>query len=90
MSRTYHHGNRAIEIVNGKWMPFFPELSCNASPKRKRRDQRINWMRTPMWWIHEFHEAPHRARCRNLMSKIKDGSEDVVIPHFKIPHIYFW
>lgn len=93
MSRTFHHGNRAagkyFGCINYHAWSYSPPNKL-APPKRKRYQHARQWMREPNWWIHEFHEVSHRARCRKLMAAVKIGDEDVVIPPFKIPHIYFW
>jgi hypothetical protein len=51
-----------------------------------------NYSETPSWWIHDFHEVPHRARTRNALKKINlDNYEEVDIdPKYKLPHIYYW
>lgn len=92
MSRTYHHGERARakyfnEPMNRWW---YLRGEAPTPPKRKRYAQNGEWMRTPGWWVHEMMEVKYRAKARMILASVRGGTEDVILPQARKPHIYYW
>lgn len=93
MSRTYHHGDRmkrrlfGEQFYRGAW-PAEP-----TSPKKPRRHiGPWHWMRgTPSAWNNTMHTRPWRRRVNAAIHRaLRRPWEDVVMPHAKRPHIYYW
>ena len=95
MSRTYTHGLKARQrYFGGRW--DYPRNEWRqplrgSRPKRKRGKHECEWMTTPSWWIREFMNRPLRRSIDAAIRRQLDRSwEDVVMPHMKRPHIYYW
>ncbi len=63
--------------------------------KKKRTYHERNWMRTPMWFVHDFMTVPQRAAGRQWEKKIvrvQIGSlDDEDTPSVgRKPHLYYW
>ena len=63
--------------------------------KKKRSYHERNWMRTPMWWIHEMMTVPQRRQVRAWEHKVVAMEvEDLDLadtpPNGRKPHWYYW
>ncbi len=90
MSRTYRLTTKGI---NKTWVSKWPRRCSEEEYQEWVNGPHFYWMSTPSSWNHTFHEKPMRAKTRNLLAKIKNGSLDskeAVFPLFKKPHIYYW
>lgn len=95
MSRTYRRTIRGTKRDWGK-DAYFDEndVFFDKYPhRRKYRSDYLDHMNEPSWWIKEFMTRPARAKCRDILRKIKKGErdpEDTVYPDNRKPHIYYW
>jgi hypothetical protein len=61
--------------------------------RRADRGDYLEWMTTPSIWVRDMMTVPQRAKTRALLRKVLKGevdADEVVFPHARKPHIYYW
>ena len=103
MSRTHKDRPRKFSDPESAW-DYGIEFDKNsyhcfrvagAFRKKKRHWQERGWMKTPMWWIHEYMTVPQRRRARawehRALTMTPEELEDTDPPdNGRKPHIYYW
>lgn len=102
MSKTYKDVPMKFDLPGERWDDIHYTVGrcrwCEkpgVKTKKKRHFKERTWMRTPMWWIHEFHQVPIRRKNRDWEFKIKRTPiEDLdLYPAPSVgrkPHWYYW
>jgi hypothetical protein len=95
MSGTYTHGLKARErYYASPWKDPRNEWHDplrGSRPKLKRHKQEVQWMNTPSSWNYVMHTRPWRRRVDAAIRRALDRPwEDVVMPDWDKPHVYYW
>lgn len=104
MSRTYHHGNKAMirrfgykfypDRPPNSWMKSHVGYVADPTPcKKKRTHDHWHWMHDPSWWIREVMTVRQRAQTRLLINqtlKLTDLEEAPEFPLWNKPYFYYW
>lgn len=90
VEHTVYSNSTGLEYTYVKYIE-----KAGTKCKKKRHQVEKNWMRTPMWWIHEMMTVPQRAKNsiweKNVVKLGVEDLEDTDPPCFgRKPHIYYW
>ena len=93
MSRTYRNKNNKPDWANNYFTTWYPWESKKWQNAMFHKDGTDWFMHTPMWWHHEMHTKPRRAKTRvatQRVYKLIDYEDAEEFPLDKKPHIYYW
>ena len=91
MSNTYKHKELAKNKIDS-YYTCTPE-EWDAYMKSFEKVYGYNYYsNTPHWWHNEFHERPMRRQVKRALRDVSlaNMGEEVILPVFKKPHIYYW